>query len=368
MPDRTAYPALSKGVPVTDGSAWELLAGTHSAHLQTWHAGLAVSDQSNAVVGCVGDSFTSGSLTGLAFEQTWPALLQKQLNARYPSSVATGHGRGMLPPISPGATLDLSAFVAVSGTPEIWWGHGFSAAANIADVGSGAVTLTYTLDGDNAVIAYYKQPSGGSFEYTVDAGSPVTVSTAAAAPAAGAEPVSLGSPGAHVIVITWVAASGNTVIQGIAEFNGDFAAGLQVWNAGLSGSKASDWAGYDWFQWSSAGVWVMLIELGVADLLASDSPAVYATNLAAVIAAARAATDASLTVLLVAPPWGGSGWDDYVDVMYAVAAGDGACDVLDLGPRLPLANGLIFDSGTGELTAAGHVMVANAVASFLEPQ
>lgn len=362
-----AFFRLATGGEISTGQAWQLLAASHSAHLANWIVGLALGDANPVVVGFVGDSFGTGNLAGLTWEQTWPHLLQKRLNARYPSSVATGQGRGMLPPISPGATVDLD-YVAVTVAPEVWWGHGFSAGANIADVGSGAVTLTYSLVGDNAVIAYYQQAGGGSFEYTLDGGSPRTVSTAAGAPGAGAEVVSLGSAGAHTIVITWVAASGNTVIQGIAEYNGDFGAGLQVWNAGLSGSKASDWAGYDWFQWAGSGIVLLVVELGVADLIAADSPATYASHLTAVIAAARTAVSESLNVLLVAPPYGGDGWPAYIEQMYAIAAADSLCDVLDLTARIPLSNTYVFDSGSGELTATGHVAVANAVAAVLEPQ
>lgn len=354
------------GRALSTGQAYQVLAASHSAHMLTWFATLAIADAASTIIACVGDSFTSGNLAGLKWEQTWPVLLQKRLNARYPSAVATGHGRGLLPPLYPGATLALD-YVTVTGTPEVDYGHGFNGAAyNIASPSPSS--FAYALNGDNAVILYYQQPSGGSFQYTVDGGSATTVSTAAGTPGTGAELVSLGAAGAHTLNISYVASTGNCLIMGAAEFNGDVAAGLQVWNCGMSGSKASDWAGYDFFEFGPAATGLMIIELGGNDLIAGDTSAQFATSLAAVIAAARAGVSSSLSILLLAVPDNTTGWGAYLDVMYATAAGDSLCDVLDMGPRMPLANTFIFDASSGELTAAGHVMVASAVAAFLDPQ
>lgn len=248
-------------------------------------------------------------------------------------------------------------------------------------------SFTYSLNGDNAVILYANQSGGGSFKYNVDGGGYTTVSTSGtAADGQFAGPISLGSAGAHTLVIKYVS-GGTTIVEGVSELNGDAAAGIQVYNGGAFGSASGDWAG--WYttatsglttpgtQIGSTGVSLIIIELGANDFNNGTSPAALYSNLKTLIATIRAAftavnfTPAPPILLLSLPQQNdGNSWSPYLAALYSLAAGDPMTDVLDLALRMPSATaaqqwGLV---SSGEFSDAGMSMIADAICEFLSPQ
>ena len=355
--------------------AYQALGGGHSAKLQNWFINLALSGGESVTVACAGDSFTSGGDPGVtSWAQTWPPLLQKLLVARYPSVSATGSGRGLLPPDYPTSGVPLP-YVTVTGTPTVDYGPGFNLAAYDISAGGGC-TLTYSLVGDNAVIAYLQQSGGGTFHYKVDSGSYTPVNTNGTYADGTAVFVSLGSAGSHTLTIAWVS-GGATVIDAVIEFDGDLNGGVQVYNCGLSGSTTSSWTYSTWTAFEGASVGVVVLELGGNDQGSNVAPATTKANLTTIISSMRTALGAAMpAVLLAAPaqylPSATYPWSQYVAGMYAIAAADPYTDVLDLTLRMPAigsgyAPNTLYNSSTGELTPAAHQMVANAVCSFLSP-
>ena len=360
--------------------AWQTLAGGHSAHAQRWQAGLGGRHYASAVVAVVGDSFTSGNLAGLTWAQTWPVMLQDAMNTRYPSNGLATHGRGMLAPVLIGEVTP--GYVTVTGTPGEVQGYGYN--NNAYDISAGAgCTLTYDLVGDFFIIVWRGTPGGGSFTYKINSGSPVTVSTAWGSVADGQTTfVGTGFTPGTAYTLTIEYASGTPVlVDAVLEFNGDLGAGIQVYNSGASGTETSDWTGQSWAPLAASTPQLVIIELGGDDWESGVTPAAFQANLTTIIsdiAAACAVTAPPPDFLLVtavgqtpAEPYP---WQDFVNVMYAVAAAsDSNVDVLDLTLRMPANLGddpsaSLYDPSTGELTTTGHSLVADIVLAYLGPQ
>ena len=370
----TGHPQAVSGV------AWQTLGGGHSQHSQQWQAYMANRQYFGQLIAAIGDSFTSGFNPGLtSWEQTWPNVFGQVFSGRYPTIGLTSHGRGFLAPLLPGTGITPD-YVAISGagTPLPVKNYGLN--LYTYDIShSGGCTLTYSLKGDNFIIAYATQPSGGSFTWKINSGSTTTVSTSGGSISDTGivfEPSGF-APGASYTLTISYTGTGPCWIDGVVEFSGDVSAGVQVYNLGYPDSTTGDWANQDWAMLASLVPSLVVIELGASDWADGFSPSAVQSALQFIIAAITTACTSqpvSFQLLIPPAPQGVSNaytWPQYVAVMYAISAANANVDVLDLTLRMPVSNGSGGPYGlyasNGELTNVGHALVADTEVSYLGP-
>jgi lysophospholipase L1-like esterase len=386
--DTTTAPAGAAGsdktVPVQ--SLYQSAGGAHSSKLQGWFAALANRAAARANVVILGDSITVGQ-GATAFANSYAQLLPVLLNARFPTTGLSTHGRGFLPPILPPSnpTSFTPGYVTVSNPTNLIAGslYGFGPNLETWDIShTAANTLTYSLVGDSADILWAGSSGNGTFGWKVDAGSVTNVSTNVAFTPAGVTHISLGTAGAHTLTLTNVS-GGPTFITGVVEYNGDFAKGIQVHDCGFSGSTTGFWTTSGGNTSGSASLptlspSLIIIELGVNDNASSISAATSAANITSLIADIRANFNPDPPILLLGMynaasdgPTTPAQWAAYISAMYGVAAADSQVDVLDLTLRMPSTGAAVTWSlyaGDGiHPVNSGHQMIADAVCQFLSP-
>jgi lysophospholipase L1-like esterase len=362
---------------------WQQSAGGHSYKLQGWFAALAARNVARANVAIIGDSISAG-LGASTFARTYPQQLAVMLNARFPTPGLTAHGRGFLAPAPLGVTpWAASSYVTVSPAGLAGIG-GYGPGMLTCNIVTGPYTLAYALTGDSADIMWVGSPGFGTGEWKVDAGGFTTFSTSTGGFSDGnITHVSLGAAGAHTLTIATSSAGGGIFIDGVVEYDTDYASGIQVHTGGLSGSKSGDWLTTgsnisQAFATAALQPGLLVIELGVNDAAAAITPAKFASNLTSLIALQRTAYTTAPPVLLLMvynAYYDGSvtaaAWATYVQAAYGVAAADAAVDVLDLTLRMPPTNAantwsLYYSDGVhpGD---RGHQMIADALCEFLSP-
>jgi lysophospholipase L1-like esterase len=373
-----------KTVPVQ--SLYQAAGGAHSTKLQGWFAALANRAGARANVVILGDSITAGQ-GATAFPNCYAQLLPVALNARFPTPGLSTHGRGFLPPIIPPSnpTSFTPPYVTVANPTNLIAGSLFGFGPNLEtwDIShTAANTLTYSLVGDSADILWAGSSGNGSFSWKVDAGSATTVSTNTAFNPAASTHISLGTAGAHTLVITNVS-GGPTYITGVVEYNGDFAKGIQVHDCGFSGSSTGFWTGPGGntdgaLSLPTLSPSLIIIALGVNDNGDGINAATSAANITSMISDIRAALSPDPPILLLAMynaasdgPTTPAQWAAYVQAMYGIAAADSQVDILDLTLRMPSTSaavtyGLYAGDGIHPVNS-GHQMIADAVAQFLSP-
>ena len=369
-------------VPLTS-VGYQQLGGAHDSHTSGWRSVLGGRQSLPAVIACIGDSTAAGFGPGIStWSQSWPAILNFLANERYPTQNLSTHGRGLLLPQLSGGTMTANYITAQTGTADAIPDTGLALNAFEMSTGGG-VSWTYSLVGTTAYLFWAYQPGGGSFTWTLDGGSPQTVDTSADGyNDTGFTAVTLDStPGnPHTLVIAYVADSGPVQFDGLGEANGDETLGLQVYNAAVSGTTAQDWAGYSWQQWTTVATPTLyLVNLGVNDWQTGRSSAQFKADLQTVIANAKSQVDGNArgfilnAIMLDTQVSEAEPWSNFVNAMYAIAAADTSVDVLDwtAGRMPPILAGNqpneIYDSVSGELTAAGHGMVADFVVTYIGP-
>ncbi len=356
---------------ISTGQAWQVLAGSHSSHCERWQAGLAGRHYAPVVAWCIGDSFTSGNRSGLTWPQTWPIMLQTEMNARWPSNGLATHGRGMLAPLLQGTVTQ--SYCTVAGTLSQVEGYGYN---NFTYGLTSGCTLTYSLVGTSAVIVYAKSSGGGSFTWKVDSGSTTTVSTSGTLTDGQVVNVTLGATAgaSHTLTIAW-ASGGTAYIDGVIEYDADSASGIQVYNCGYSGAVSANWTGQDWAPMTIVPPALVIIELGGDDWESNVPPATFQSNLTTIISDIRTALSAHPTNFLLLTAVGQTAsltyqYSQYVDAMYAVAAAASDVDVLDLTIRMPANSAAdlsssLYDVSTAELTPTGHALVTDFLCDYL---
>jgi lysophospholipase L1-like esterase len=352
---------------------YQQLGGAHSTKLQGWFAALANRNFAKTNIVCIGDSLTEGM--GATLESyRWTERLRQLLNARFPCITQPVGGRGFLAPeVTSGLTSFSASYVTVTGTPTVDTGYGFSQRTYDISAGGGC-TLAYSLVGDSADILWLGNSGNGSFRWKVDSGSYTTVSTNIAFSNGNITHVSLGTAGAHTLTINWLS-GGSVGIDGVIEYNGDYASGIQVHNAGYFGSATSYWtSGYYPQPIANVNPGLIILELGSNDIGASISAATMKANLLTIIGNLRAAFTTAPPILLMAvyPNQGNDAvWPSYVAEYYAIAAADPLIDVIDLSLRMPATDatntwGLIY-SDSIHPSNKGQQNIADALCNFVSP-
>lgn len=164
---------------------------------------------------------------------------------------------------------------------------------------AGTFTWTSTANVDSFILHYVTISGGGTFSYSIDGGTAVNVSTNAANAWVKSATISLGSPGAHSIALTWVS-GGNVFINGLDAWDSTTPA-VRLLNMGIGGVQASIWADSS-NPWSSLNALVTkaptlaVIDLGTNEIIQGTSAATFTTNMQTIITALLPTTDIVLAV------------------------------------------------------------------------
>lgn len=362
--------------------------------LTPWFAGLANRQSARCNLVCLGDSITEGQgalgppSTGL--EDRWIARLRDLLRARYPTPGITGGGRGFLGTVSTGeGTFTWPATLA--GAPPA--GTGFGPKSSWIQLNTTGQSVTYSLVGDSADIMWVQVLLGGTFSWAVDGGAATNISTAGGSNVDGKlTRISLGSAGSHTLVLQWV--SGNSNVDGVTEYNGDSAAGIEVHDAGRFGASTNTWVtalNNGGANGSAAAIAALkpsavIISLGVNDQFAGVPPSAFQANLQTIISNLKAQLAAPYPsfVLNMYPPRQNqqtfaSPWAAYTQAAWNVAAadtsgpsGNSLVTVMDftIGPRMPGPDTDTYGlwSDVVHPNDKGHQMIADYLTAFLSQE
>lgn len=365
------------------------LAAQRAQPLMRWITALANRHFGRCNVVCLGDSITEGQgATQLAYR--WTDRLRFNLTNRFPTQGVSSSGRGFLGANSSGefsftwpSTLAGSPAPGFTGGPK----------SQFVQLGGSGQSISYTLTGDAADIMWMQVPFGGSFSWSVDGGGATTVSTNGGAILDGRiTHINLGSAGAHTLTLAWV--SGQSNIEGVVEYNGDYAAGIQVHDAAHYGWQASSWvtvtangASGPAQAINSLSPDLIVIALGVNDQWSGVAPATFQSQLTTLISQLRVVGTApypSIVLCMYPPRQGQSGytypWVQYVNAAWALASADtggpgstSLVTVMDftLGPRADGADtnayGLWQIGDLVHPSNKGHSVIADYLTAFLVP-
>lgn len=266
------------------------LAPLQSQALTPLFAGLAGRLSARCNIVCIGDSVTEGQGAdgppSSGFENRWLARLRDQLRSRFPTQGLTGGGRGF---IGVAATGEISfAWPATSSQP-LGTGTAGPKAKFLQLAGTGQ-SITFNLVGDSADIMWAQVPYGGTFSWAVDGGPATSVSTNGGSLVDGKlTHVALGAPGSHTLVLSWV--SGQSNVDGVIEYDGDYSSGIGVHDAGHYGAQTSTWVsalnggavGGPAAAISALAPAAVIITLGVNDQYLGVAPATYQSRLQTII-------------------------------------------------------------------------------------
>lgn len=365
----------------------QLLDTQRSAALLPFSAGLANRHYARCNVVCIGDSISEGQGATQA-DRRWIARLRDNLRTRHQTTGLSGGGRGFLGAASTGE-FSFTWPATLAGSPT--QGSTLGPKSQFVQLGASGQTITYSLTGDSADIMWTQVPFGGTFSWRVDGGSATNVSTNGGAVVDGMlTHISLGSSGAHTLVLAWVSGSSN--IDGVIEYNGDYALGVQVHDAAHYGWQTGNWvtatAGGTTSpakaiaQLSPAAI---IITLGVNDQFSGVTPATFQSNLTTIIAQLRAVVSAPspAIILNMLPPRINQSsytyaWSQYVNAAWNIASSDTAgptggslVSVIDftLGPTMMGADSDVHGGwASGDEvhpSDKGHSLIADTVAAFL---
>lgn len=349
-------------------------APTAQPALWAWTAALAGRDSAPVrILWGPGDSITEGQGATTVADRFVDRVMD-QLRTRFP---VTGSVRGDYQP----------GYYAAPGLTDPWT---FAGAPNSGGTSFGlgrrSVVLTATgqsmsrsVQGTSVVILHAGAPSTGSYRYSIDGGTPVTVNTVRAGGNLGGigTSVTLPNTSAHTLLIEWV--SGTVYLEGAFVHNGTETKGFQSWEASHYGYRTSDYTSN--LGWADT-VGTVQPQLVVMGLLTNDygnqvTPATNLTNLRSLIATVKAKCTLPPSFVLlnmyetaattpVAP------FSEYLANGYALAAEDPMnVTVLDLSTRMPAAPTDVLGLYEGTKvhpTNKGAAVIADALTGFLTPR
>jgi lysophospholipase L1-like esterase len=356
-------------------------------YLTPWYAALANRQFARANIVCIGDSITEGQ-GATAYDNRWIGRLRDMLRSHFPTPGLTGGGRGYINIVSTGE-VSYTWPTTISGSPP---GVTTGPKAGGLQLNTTGQQVVYNLTGDSADIMWEQVGFGGTFSYKVDSGSPVNISTNGGSTQDGKiTHISLGSAGAHTLTLAWVSGSAN--VDGVVEYNGDFATGIQVHDCGHYGWQTSSWTGTNTGVYASIAALnpgLVIISLGVNDQFLGVVPSTYQANLQTIISDVKTAYAAAFpsvpypafTLNMLPPRQGQSGytfpWFEYAVAAYSVAAADTSgpngtsiVSVMDFtaGPRMPGADtdvyGLWHAADLVHPSNSGHQFIADCFVDFL---
>jgi lysophospholipase L1-like esterase len=357
--------------------------------LMPLYAGLAGRLTARCNIVCIGDSVTEGQhafgppFTG--FENRWLARLSDLLRATYPTEGVGGGGRGF---VGVGPTGENSFPWPVTLSGSLSGGTGFGPKGKWVQLAASGQSITFSLKGDSADIMWVQVPFGGKFSWAVDGGQATTISTNGSSTVDGRlTHIPLGTAGPHTLVLSWV--SGNSSIDGVVEYNGDYAAGITVHDAAHYGWQSANWVsalnGGPAAAIAALAPAAVIVTLGYNDQYFGTAPATFQSNLQAIISElqAKLAHPLPAVILNMLPPRFNQSsftypWSAYVTAAYNVAAADTSgpggtslVTVFDFtsGPVMPGADTDVYGfwqpSDVVHPSDKGHQMIADCLRAFI---
>jgi lysophospholipase L1-like esterase len=356
-------------------------------------AGLAGRLSARCNIVCLGDSITEGQ--GAAgppssgFENRWLARLRDLLRSRYPTQGLTGGGRGF---IGAASTGEWSFGWPATASQQLGTGPGSGPKAKFLQLAGTGQSITFSLVGDAADIMWTQVPFGGTFSWAVDGRPATKVSTNGGATADGKlTHIALGARGSHKLVLSWV--SGQSNIDGVIEYNGDYSSGIQVHDAGHYGAQSSTWvsalnggaAGGCAAAIAALAPSAVIITLGVNDQYVGVDPATFQSHLQTIIGdlEARLASPYPTFLLNMLPPRVGQStftypWSQYIAAAQNISAADtsgpggtSVVAVMDFtaAPSMPGADTDVYNfwqpGDRVHPSDKGHQRIADCLAEFI---
>lgn len=160
-----------------------------------------------------------------------------------------------------------------------------------------------TCTGTDFKIYYLKKPGGGSFDYSIDSGDIITVSTANGSNALGTVDISSQSLASHAISMTVNVAGATGVTLFGVDCSISNSGGIKIDKLGLSGSRGPQWAAVNTGVWQSQiaqlNPKLVIINLGTNDIL-SESVDTYSNSIGTIAANIKSASPT--TNIVLAPP------------------------------------------------------------------
>jgi lysophospholipase L1-like esterase len=362
----------------------------HTWSLRRWYAALANRHYTPAKIAVVGDSIAEG-IGASQFGRSWVPMTLNHLRDKFPVSWIPGGSGFVAAWDNPGMNYDVPAYTYPatwsSGTTVNYVGWSMKSLNTTAS----GVTGTYNFTGTSIHVWYIKQSGGGTFSVTID-GTVVAASVAttiASGYSIGVWTSSALAQGPHQIVITTTSAS-SIFINGFRVFDGDEAAGIQMFNGGQSGLKTGDFSegtttdGYSWASFlSTIAPQLVIVELGLNDWAGSVAIATVKANLKTIISTIRSGSATNPAIVLYASPWVNDGAYAYpfttlrqcwLEVVaedtggYGGASGVALFDAAArfLSPQVDTSDGYYYNNGIHP-SDKGHSAVADALTSFLSP-
>lgn len=370
----------------------ELIRTANAVALQPWRAALAARDLAPANFMLIGDSDVEG-YGATQMNRTFARRIVSQVAKKRPLTMQTGTtytaptqpigGRGFIP------SFHYAGLTPADRTEGcVTTGGAFSATAGFGVnlnywTASAAGNQAYSVIGDFVRICMYAGPGLGVLSWQVDGGAATQINCATIGSSNGfiTALIPLGAAGAHTFQINWV--SGTIFINGIIEYNGDSASGINAHCAGFVGTSALSYANSATATVEhaiNANCSLFAMCLGINDANSGGrTPAQFQADMTAMYAWIRAfyntfaVTPPTMLHIIefqpsatVADPV--DGWAAYVKAAYAAAATDKNACVLDLSKRMPPATvsgaGTIYFDGAHP-NDTGHALVADIVSDFL---
>lgn len=348
------------------------------AAIDPWLTALAARATTPARVMVWGDSRAEGQgATTLA--NRWQSKFAAGMRAAFPTTGVTTYAENNYAAfnlISTSlASLTLWTGKTVASSPN---NFGLGTRCSILSAAGQGATLPFT--GTAFKLAYVASNVASSFSYTVDGGAPVTVSWPAGSVADGRTVTVTGlADTSHTVVVAWL--SGTVYIEGAHQFRGEYAKGIQVFDAGHSGTRSGTTYGASrtYMTQSTATVnpHLIIVVLGTNDFGGSIVPATYRTEMEANITAWRAGCTTPPTIVLTLDwergptiPAQAYPWADYLQQLRDIAAADTGVMLFDLQAQFPNytdnATGYIAADDTHE-TDAGQARRAQLVQAAVSP-
>lgn len=359
----------------------ESQAGRKVQALDSWHAAVANRDFAPARWYALGDSLTEGGLASSAARR-WVNKALGLTRHRFPTEALSGGGVGFLPPRytvtslgNPYSSVSVAGVGTVAPTNGTTWGIG-----RRGSVLPAGAFYEYTVQATSVVVNYAQTTTGGNMSVSIDGGAAVTVSTLGAAGSVDTDGKTWTSPalaaGSHTVRVT--GSTGSPVFTGLTVFNGDENKGLQIYEAGHSGSTTGWWLESTGWTDTIGTVQPHLVTIALLtnDYAAGTDPATSKANLLRLIQAVRDKTTVDPSIVLVFYPkrtdltTSAYTWEEYARIAHDIAATNSDVTILDLSREMegPTPNTLgLWNADKIHPTDKGHSFIANAVAGFVSP-
>lgn len=341
--------------------------------LRKWYAALGARRTTPVRVAVTGNSNWEG--TGATdYSDRLPVVLQEHLRrAVQPAGIVGAaypniHLAGMSPvPANPPYTVTGSA----AGSQYGLGGRGFKL------VSGTSVSVPFT--GDRVRVHYVRASAGGILNLVLDGGAAVTIDTfTSGAQANGVWDSGALTVGAHTLVLTRDAATTagrDGYVGDVETFNGDYTAGIRVYDHARHGVTASGlytsqtgWSD----EWAALAPWHLIV-MGLGENDTARTPAQYKSDIQGLIAFHRASPRSYTgSFLLVHGPKPSditqTVWDSFGLVEREIALSDADVACLDLTRDIPGvsdATGLGIYADTKHKNSAGQGWAADVIADVL---